>query len=268
MIALHCPEYTHYHHHGHGDLLHSSVLAKPASCYPGCHVTFWPSPGLRPCSSTTVRRALLDLDPAARCYQSRLLRAYSSTPFSPLVGQPPCLLTRLAGIPTRVGQGGRLTYSFLSRTRSGYARLWRTASHWADIQLDYARAIGCQATADLQPVVITTATEKETAAALLKNAGITGEKPLCGLHVCKGLAVDENRWPLDRFIDIAVELMENGYDVILTEPTRKSRLLQKLLLQRKRFLPQNAITTQPVVPLSSISPVVAACAKPPPRLKK
>jgi len=40
--------------------------------------------------------------------------------------------------------------------------------------------------------------------------------PLCGLHICKGLAVDEQRWPLDRFVDIAAGLIQKGFEVILT----------------------------------------------------
>ncbi len=220
-------------HGGMGDLLLSSVLAEALHrCYPGCHVTFWAQPRFAALlEHHPFVDALLDLDPAAPLLtNARLLRAYQfDTVLVPWSVSRHAWLTRLAGIPTRVGQGGRLTYSFLFthpvRVRSVYGD---TASHWADIQLDYARAIGCQATADLQPVVITTATEKETAAALLKNAGITGEKPLCGLHVCKGLAVDENRWPLDRFIDIAVELMENGYDVILTGTDPEKPLTSKV----------------------------------------
>ena len=126
-------------------------------------------------------------------------------------------LTMLAGIPTRVGQGGRLTYSFLFshpvRVRSVYGD---TTSHWADIQLDYARAIGCQPDGELEPVVVTTAAEKAWAAEFRKAKGIAGDRPICGLHICKGLAVDENRWPLDRFVEIAVELIQKGYTVILT----------------------------------------------------
>ena len=208
-------------HGGMGDLLLSSVLAEALHrCYPGCRVTFWAQrrfAGLL--ENHPFIDALLDLDPAAPLLQSaKLLRQHHfDTVLVPWSVSRHAWLTTLAGIPTRVGQGGRLTYSFLFshpvRVRSVYGD---TTSHWADIQLDYARAIGCRPEGELKPIVITTTAEKETAATLLKSVGVTGSKPICGLHICKGLAVDESRWPLDRFVDIAAGLLQNGYDVILT----------------------------------------------------
>ena len=208
-------------HGGMGDLLLSSVLAEALHrCYPGCRVTFWAQrrfAGLL--ENHPFIDALLDLDPAASLLQNaKLLRQlHFDTVLVPWSVSRHAWLTTLAGIPTRVGQGGRLSYSFLFthpvRVRSVYGD---TTSHWADIQLDYARAIGCQPDGELEPVVVTTAAEKAWAAAFLKDKGLDSGRPICGLHICKGLAVDEQRWPLDRFVDIAAGLIQKGFTVILT----------------------------------------------------
>ena len=208
-------------HGGMGDLLLSSVLAEALHrCYPGCRVTFWAQhrfAGLL--ENHPYIDALLDLDPAAPLLSNaKLLRSQRfDTVLVPWSVSRHAWLTTLAGIPTRVGQGGRLSYSFLFthpvRVRSVYGD---TTSHWADIQLDYARAIGCQPDGELEPVVVTSAAEKTWAATFLKEKGLAGDRPLCGLHICKGLAVDEQRWPLDRFVDIAAGLIQKGFTVILT----------------------------------------------------
>ena len=208
-------------HGGMGDLLLSSVLAEALHrCYPGCRVTFWVQrrfAGLL--ENHPFIDALIDLDPAAPLLSNaKLLRSRQyDTVLVPWSVSRHAWLTRIAAIPTRVGQGGRLTYSFLFthpvRVRSVYGD---TTSHWADIQLDYVRAIGCQPLGELEPVVVTTETEKAWVASFLKEKGIAFGRPVCGLHICKGLAVDEQRWPLDRFVDIATGLIQKGFDVILT----------------------------------------------------
>ena len=208
-------------HGGMGDLLLSSVLAEALHrCYPGCRVTFWAQrrfAGLL--ENHPFIDALLDLDPTAPLLSNaKILRSRQyDTVLVPWSVSRHAWLTTLAGIPTRVGQGGRLSYSFLFthpvRVRSVYGD---TTSHWADIQLDYARAIGCKPDGELEPVVVTTAAEKTWAATFLKEKGLASGRPICGLHICKGLAVYEQRWPLDRFVDIAAGLIQKGFTVILT----------------------------------------------------
>jgi ADP-heptose:LPS heptosyltransferase len=242
-------------HGGMGDLLLASVLAEALHrCYPGCCVTFWAQ---RRFASLLENHpfidALLDIDPAAPLLSNaRLLRQqHFDTVLVPWSVSRHAWLTTFAGIPTRVGQDGRLTYSFLFshpvRVRSVYGD---TTSHWADIQLDYARAIGCQPDGELEPVVITTAAEKETAATLLKSVGVTGNKPICGLHICKGLAVDENRWPLDRFVDIAVGLIQKGYTVILTGTAAEKPLTASVAAQTTEKLAGSTL----LQPESKVSP--------------
>lgn len=223
-------------HGGMGDLLLSSVLAEALHrCYPGCRVTFWAQrrfAGLL--ENHPFIDALLDLDPTAPLLSNaKILRSRQyDTVLVPWSVSRHAWLTTLAGIPTRVGQGGRLSYSFLFthpvRVRSVYGD---TTSHWADIQLDYARAIGCKPDGELEPVVVTTAAEKTWAATFLKEKGLAGGRPICGLHICKGLAVDESRWPLDRFVDIAAGLIQKGFTVILTGTAAEKPLTASVAAQ-------------------------------------
>jgi ADP-heptose:LPS heptosyltransferase len=226
---------------GMGDLLLASVLAEALHrCYPGCRVTFWAQSrfaGLL--ENHPFIDALLDLDTKAPLLSNaRLLRSYHfDTVLVPWSVSRHAWLTMLAGIPTRVGQGGRLTYSFLFthpvRVRSVYGD---TTSHWADIQLDYARAVGCQPDGELEPIVVTTAAEKAWAAEFLKTKGLSGNKPICGLHICKGLSVDESRWPLDRFVEIAAGLRQKGYDVILTGTAAEKPLTASVAAQAEQVI--------------------------------
>ena len=176
-----------------GDLLLSSVLAEALRhCYPGCHITFWPQrryaglfdhhPFIDGCLKLDSAASLpTNLQPLRSCGFDTVIISWSVSRHA--------WLTWFAGIPTRVGRNDRLTYSFLYTHRVRVrSRHGDTTSHWTDIQLDYARVIGCQAS-NLQPVVVTTPAERENADAFLKSVGIIGEKPICGLHICKGLAV-------------------------------------------------------------------------------
>ena len=238
-------------HGGMGDLLLSSVLAEALHrCYPGCRVTFWAHRRFAGLLENHPHiDALLDLDPAAPLLSNakRLHQHRFDTVLVPWSVSRHAWLTRLAGIPTRVGQGGRLSYSFLFthpvRVRSVYGD---TTSHWADIQLDYARALGCQPDGKLEPVVVTTAAEKAWAATFLIEKGLAGGRPICGLHICKGLAVDEQRWPLDRFVDIAAGLIQKGFTVILTGTQAEKPLTASVAAKTtEKLAQQNTVYAAP-----------------------
>ena len=238
-------------HGGMGDLLLSSVLAEALRhCYPGCHITFWPQrryaglfdhhPFIDGCLKLDSAASLpTNLQPLRSCGFDWVIISWSVSRHA--------WLTWFAGIPTRVGRNDRLTYSFLYTHRVRVrSRHGDTTSHWTDIQLDYARVIGCQAS-NLQPVVVTTPAERENADAFLKSVGIIGEKPICGLHICKGLAVDETRWPLDRFIDIAVRLMKTGYDVVLTGIASEKPLTAKVAAASTAAFVHSAADNRPAI---------------------
>ncbi len=106
----------------------------------------------------------------------------------------------LARIPVRVGQARRL-YSrlFTERVTVRSERGDRT-SHWTQILLDYARAIGCDDPV-AQPAFMPTAEDRAAADALLAARNVAG--PFALLHPSRGLSAQRERWPAGGFIELA-----------------------------------------------------------------
>jgi ADP-heptose:LPS heptosyltransferase len=70
-------------------------------------------------------------------------------------------------------------------------------SHWTEILLDYARALGCDAP-DALPAFVPTAEDEAEAAALLAAHGIDGHFAV--LHPTRGLSAERERWPTAGFV--------------------------------------------------------------------
>jgi len=108
---------------------------------------------------------------------------------------------RRARIPVRVGQARRLySWSYTKRvtirTENG-----DVTSHWTDVQMDYARALGATPepsdfTIDIRP----RAADAARADAVLAAATIAG--PFAVLHAARGLDLDRVAWPTERFAAI------------------------------------------------------------------
>ena len=125
-------------------------------------------------------------------------------------------MVRLAGIPIRAGQGGRLSYSFLfTHPVNVRSQAGDTTSHWVDIQLDYARALNCM-TEDLKPQVVLLDAELRAADEQLAAFGLPPDRPIVALQICKGQDLNSVRWPLDLFVNVGRKLIDAGYAVILT----------------------------------------------------
>lgn len=101
-------------------------------------------------------------------------------------------LAQLAAIPIRVGQSRRLyshrfTHQVAVRSERG-----DVTTHWSQILLDYARAIGCDASDSVPRVTPTSADERE-AGALLESLGIAGAYAI--LHPANAVATERGLWP-------------------------------------------------------------------------
>lgn len=123
---------------------------------------------------------------------------------------------RRARIPVRVGQARRLyswTYTkrVTVRTETG-----DTTSHWTDVQMDYARALGAEPQADDFVIDIRLRPgDFERAAALLAGERIEG--PYAIVHAARGLDLDRVRWPVANFAAIADAIgSAYGLPVLLT----------------------------------------------------
>ena len=115
------------------------------------------------------------------------------------------LVPALARIPVRVGQSRRL-YSqlFTDRVDVRSERGDRT-THWTQILLDYARAIGCDDPV-AQPAFVPTAEDRAGAAALLAARGVAGSYAM--LHPTRGLSAAHARWPVSGFVALVRALRE------------------------------------------------------------
>jgi ADP-heptose:LPS heptosyltransferase len=113
---------------------------------------------------------------------------------------PAALAGLLAGIPVRVGQSRRL-YSPLFTTRVAVrSESGDHTTHWTQILLDYARALGCDDAA-AQPAFVPTADDAAAAAGLLRLHGVAPAYRI--LHPTRGLSAQRSRWPAAGFIGLA-----------------------------------------------------------------
>ncbi len=106
----------------------------------------------------------------------------------------------LARIPQRVGQARRLYSPLFNHRVVVRSELGDRTTHWTQILLDYARALGCD-TPDARPVVLPTADDARDAATLLRVHGIGGEFGV--LHPTRGLSARHARWPIAGFVELA-----------------------------------------------------------------
>jgi ADP-heptose:LPS heptosyltransferase len=104
---------------------------------------------------------------------------------------------QLAAIPVRVGQARRI-YSFRFTHRVVVrSELGDVTSHWSDILLDYARAIGCE-THDHFYRFVPTGDDEREAAALSPPSG-----RFIILAPCNAVASRRGIWPLEGWVALA-----------------------------------------------------------------
>lgn len=115
-------------------------------------------------------------------------------------------LTYLSGIPIRVGQAGRLLYSFMfthgvtRRSDKGDVE-----SHWVENQLDFVRILGIDPR-DKSVFFHVPESAEEFTDKLLKEEGVNENDFLIGFHSTKGITVDGTRWPVKKFASYAQKL--------------------------------------------------------------
>ncbi len=124
------------------------------------------------------------------------------------------LLPWRARIPVRVGQARRLYSAFFTHRVLVRSELGDRTTHWTQILLDYARAIGCDV-ADATPEFAVRDGDRDAADALLSARAIRG--PYAVLHPTRGLSAHRARWPVDGFVALARRLLaRDGVPVLVT----------------------------------------------------
>ncbi|HEY0383075.1 MAG TPA: glycosyltransferase family 9 protein [Candidatus Elarobacter sp.] len=124
------------------------------------------------------------------------------------------LLPWSARIPLRAGQARR-PYSFLFTHRVVVrSELGDRTTHWTQILLDYARALGCD-TPDAVPEFAVRDDERQAARRLLRVHDVDG--PFHVVHPTRGLSAQRSRWPVDGFAALAKRLVaRDGVPVLVT----------------------------------------------------
>ncbi|HTA38901.1 MAG TPA: glycosyltransferase family 9 protein, partial [Candidatus Acidoferrales bacterium] len=110
----------------------------------------------------------------------------------------------LAGIPVRVGQARRLYSNRFTKRVTVRTETGDVTSHWSDVLLDFARAIGCD-TDDHPYRFVPTSQDEAQARALLPDPGII-------LNPCNAVASERGIWPAAGWALLARALREK-YDL-------------------------------------------------------
>lgn len=102
-------------------------------------------------------------------------------------------VVQLAQIPIRVGQSRRLYSHRFTQRVTVRSETGNVTSHWTDILLDYARALGCD-TADRAPRFVPTPEDHAQAQALCSARGVSKGEYLI-LHATNAIASKRAIWP-------------------------------------------------------------------------
>ncbi|MFH1454686.1 MAG: glycosyltransferase family 9 protein [Armatimonadota bacterium] len=125
------------------------------------------------------------------------------------------LAVYLAGVKIRVGQSGRLLYSFLYNYPVRISsETGDKTSHWVEIILDYVRALPvCEVDRNLFFEI--PQQDKDDIKGLFEKLGIDKHKMIIALHTGKGMELDPSVWPTWKFAAIADMLVEKFKAVVI-----------------------------------------------------
>ncbi|HTW84731.1 MAG TPA: glycosyltransferase family 9 protein [Candidatus Sulfotelmatobacter sp.] len=139
------------------------------------------------------------------------------------------LLPWRARIAQRVGQARRLYSGLFTQRVVVRSELGDRTSHWTQILLDYARALGCDA-ADARPAFVPTAQDREVANALLRVHDVEG--PFVILHPTRGLSAQRARWPVDGFVELTQALRARDDVRVLVTGTAQDAPIAEAIADR------------------------------------
>jgi ADP-heptose:LPS heptosyltransferase len=117
-------------------------------------------------------------------------------------------------VPERVGQTRRLYSGLFTRRVEVRSERGDHATHWTQILLDYARALGCDV-ADATPVFEVPEAARASLARTLACEGVAG--PYVVLHPTRGIAAARERWPVGRLAELGAALrVATGAQLVVT----------------------------------------------------
>lgn len=135
----------------------------------------------------------------------------------------------LAGIPIRVGQDSRFSYSWTYTHKvSVRSEHGDTTSHWSQILLDFVRILN-PAIPETAPSFVIPETAQEKAKQLLQDLpDLPG--PIIGFHPCKDIKNPLKRWPIEVFAQWVKMLAEQRQArIVITGGPAEITLAEKLI---------------------------------------
>jgi len=141
-----------------------------------------------------------------------------------------------AGIPERVGQARRL-YSFRYTKRVGIrTEKGDTQSHWTDVQMDYARALGAQPRPEdyALDIKLTPADQAEADRLLAQTVGTA---PFVVFHSARGITARAPYWPSEHFAVIG-DALGSAFQapVLLTGGSNETALIARTARQMREHV--------------------------------
>ena len=135
----------------------------------------------------------------------------------------------LAGIPVRIGQDSRLSYSWTYthkvKVRSEHGD---TQTPWGEILLDYVRILNLKIPDYTYKFVIPQEAQIKADKLLKDLPHLSG--PIVGIHPSKGIADPDRRWPVDIFAQYAKILVEKlQARLIITGGPQEKDMISKLI---------------------------------------
>ncbi len=133
----------------------------------------------------------------------------------------------LAGIPARVGQARRLYSRRFTHRVTVRSERGDVTSHWAQILLDYARALDCDC-ADDRVRMEPTADDLQEARELLESLG-NADRPFAIVHSTNAIAPARGSWPTRGWAQL-VDAIARRFDlaVLLSGATADREIVQRL----------------------------------------
>jgi heptosyltransferase-2 len=117
-------------------------------------------------------------------------------------------------VPLRAGQARRAYSGLFTHRVVVRSELGDRTTHWTQILLDFARALGCD-TGDATPRFVVSDAARGALAQLLAGAGVA--EPYVVLHPTRGITAARERWPAARFAELARAIAaEHGVRVVIT----------------------------------------------------
>ena len=143
-----------------------------------------------------------------------------------------------AHIKARVGQARRLYSALFTKRVVIRSELGDRTTHWTQILLDYARALGCDAEQP-QPIVALSDADRAEAATVLDRARIDGEFGI--LHPTRGISKHAERWPAKPFSRLLNGLIERfGIPIVVTGTRAERPLIENIFTEARLDVPSFA----------------------------